>query len=165
VATYAVLLVLIVYVLAPDRSEVSAWGAWLLIALVGLFLARYVSTTYTIDDEHLRAWRILGGRRIRLEEVRRIDYARLRDLAPTGGGLFGLGAWGWRGRMWSPTVGDFDSIYTDAGQGLFVTAGDVPLYLSPSHPEAFARELSRRVRSYTGPLEHDVGALARAEVQ
>lgn len=59
--------------------------------------------------------------------------------------------------MWSPTIGQFDAIYTDPAKGLLVTAGEVPLYLSPRDPDEFARELSRRVRSYTGPLQVDVG--------
>ena len=92
-----------------------------------------------------------------LEEVRRIEYSSLRDLAPTGG-WFGVGSWGWRGRMWSPEVGEFDSVYTDAARGLLVTAGTHPLYLSPSDLEEFAKELSRRVRSSPARCAKDVGS-------
>ncbi len=162
VVTYGILLAAVLYILLPERSVASLTAVYALIALLVFFLARYLSTYYVLDDEHLRAWRLLGGRRIALEEVRRIDYARLRDLAPTGG-WFGVGSWGWRGRMWSAAIGEFDAISTDAALGLLVTAGDVPLYISPNRPEAFARELSRRVRSYTGPLDHDVGALPPAQ--
>ncbi len=154
---YALLLVLVGVLFVPTSMGPPGWGAWVLIGLVGFFLARYLSTTYTLDDVHLRAWRILGGRRVPLEEVRRIEYARLRDLAPTTG-AFSLGSFGWRGRMYSVTIGEFDAVYTDAGSGLLVSAGTVPLFLSPHRREEFARELSRRVRSYTGPLVKDVGA-------
>jgi hypothetical protein len=117
-------------------------------------LVRYLSTTYSIDGVYLHAWRLLGGVRVRLDRVRRIEYVSLRDLSPTGG-IFG--SWGWRGRMWSPLIGRFDAIYTDGARGILVTAGEFPLYFSPHNPDAFARELSRRVRSYTGRLAVDVG--------
>ncbi len=130
------------------------WAPWVIGIFLVASLGRYLSTSYRVDDTSLSAWRVLGGRRVRLDEVRKIEYASLRDLAPTGGLL---GSWGWRGRMWSPVVGRFDSIYTDASRGLLVSAGDVPLYISPRDPEAFARELSRRVRSYSGRLAVDVG--------
>ncbi len=154
VGAYLFLLVLVVAFL-PHSSVITIWWApWVIgIFLVGS-LGRYLSTSYRVDDTSLRAWRVLGGRRVRLDEVRKIEYASLRDLAPTGGLL---GSWGWRGRMWSPVVGRFDSIYTDASRGLLVSAGDVPLYISPRDPEEFARELSRRVRSYSGRLAVDVG--------
>jgi Bacterial PH domain len=129
------------------------WGPWVLTALVVLMLVRYLSTSYRIDEEYLRAWRILGGRRVRLAEVRRIEYASLRDLSP--GGFFA--GWGWRGRMWSPRIGRFDSVHTEARSGILVTPEDEPLYISPREPEAFARELSRRVRSHVGRLTVDVG--------
>ncbi len=130
------------------------WAPWAIGIFLVASLGRYLSTSYRVDDTSLSAWRLLGGRRVRLDEVRKIEYASLRDLAPTGGLL---GSWGWRGRMWSPVVGRFDSIYTDASRGLLVSAGDVPLYISPRDPDAFARELSRRVRSYSGRLAVDVG--------
>lgn len=130
------------------------WATWVLAALIVLFLARYLSTTYSIDDAYLRAWRILGGRRVPLSEVRKIEYSSMRELSPLGG-IFG--SWGWRGRMFSPRIGRFDAIYTDAARGILVTVGDVPMYISPAHPEEFARELSRRVRSYRGRLSVDVG--------
>ena len=59
--------------------------------------------------------------------------------------------------MWSPRVGPFDAIYSDPAHGLLVTAGEIPVYISPVDIDGFARELSRRVRSYTGPLAVDVG--------
>jgi hypothetical protein len=117
------------------------------------FLVRYLSTSYSIDDVYLRAWRIAGGRRIHLADVRKIEVIRLRDLSPTGF----FGSWGWRGRMWSPLIGHFDAIYSDP-TGLLLTADGVPLFISPRHAGEFARELSRRVRSYTGPLAVDAGA-------
>jgi hypothetical protein len=107
-----------------------------------------------MDDLQLRAWRLLGGVRLRLDQVRRIEYVSLRDLSPTGGIL---GSWGWRGRMWSPVIGRFNSIHTDAANGLLITSSEDSLYISPRDQVGFARELSRRVRSYTGRLAVDVG--------
>jgi len=156
IGTYVVLLLLIVFVLIPRESASYLWVPYALAAVILLFLVRYFSTHYTIDDSFLRASRLLGGRRVALEEVRRIEYSALRDLAPTGV-MAAFGPWGWRGRMWSPVIGAFDSVFTDPANGILVTAADFPLYFSPKDPEAFARELSRRVRSYTGPLEVDVG--------
>lgn len=156
IGTYVVLLLIIVFVLIPREPSSSWWVPYALAILIALFLGRYFSTHYTIDDSFLRASRILGGRRVPLEEVRRIEYSALRDLAPSGL-MAALGPWGWRGRMWSPVIGRFDSIFTDPANGILVTGPEYPLYFSPRDPEAFARELSRRVRSYTGPLEVDVG--------
>jgi hypothetical protein len=149
-----VFLLLVVLLILPGNSHSSFW--WLPYALAALLfalLARYLSTSYRIDDRELRARRILGGRRVRLEDVRAIEFSSLRDLSPVGF----FGTWGWRGRMWSPRIGVFDSVQTDPALGLLVTAGDVPLFISPQDPEGFARELSRRVRSYTGRLAVDVG--------
>lgn len=145
----------VVFLFLFDRYAGAVWWApWLISILLLGSLVRYVSTHYRIDELHLVASKVLGGARIRLDEVRRIEYLSLRDLAPTAG-IFG--SWGWRGRMWSPIIGRFDAVYTDSAVGLLVTAGEVPLYLSPRDPGAFARELSRRVRSYTGRLSVDVG--------
>lgn len=130
----------------PFINEILA-GAFL------LFLIRYASTRYWIDADRLRASRLFGSRTVPLEEVRRIEFGNLRDLTPVGL----VGTWGWRGRMWSPTLGSFDAIHT-VSSGLVISAGAVPLFISPRDPASFARELSRRVRSYTGPLEVDVGA-------
>jgi len=156
VVTYAILLVVILVVLVPREPASFLWVPYGLTAVIVFFLARYFSTRYSIDDEHLRATRILGGRRIPLDEIRRIEYSALRDLAPSGMAA-ALGPWGWHGRMWSPVIGHFDSVFTDPSRGLLVTGPGNPLFLTPADPEAFARELSRRVRSYTGPLEKDVG--------
>jgi Bacterial PH domain len=156
VGAYVVLLILIAVLVVPRSAGGYVWVGYFLVAVTALFLVRYFSTRYTLDDTYFVAWRVLGSRRILLEDVRAIEYASLRDLTSTGG-TFGMGSWGWRGRMHSVTIGEFDSIYTDAAQGLLVTAGGFPIYISPHDREAFARELSRRVRSYTGPLEHDVG--------
>lgn len=154
IGTYVVLAALIVYFsYAENAFTTSPWPSYLLLAICVFFLARYLSTIYQLDATRLRAWRILGTRTIRFEDVRKIEYANLRDLGPVG--MFA--SWGYRGRMWSPVLGAFDAIYTES-LGLLVTADKVPLFISPRDPAAFARELSRRVRSYTGPLEVDVGA-------
>jgi Bacterial PH domain len=156
VGAYGFMLILIVVVVAPRSHSSYDWVFYFLLALTLLFLVRYLSTRYSMDDTNLVAWRILGGCKVALEEVRAIEYASLRDLAPTGG-AFGIGSFGWRGRMHSTSIGEFNSIYTDPAAGLLVTAGAYPLYISPKDRDEFARELSRRVRSYTGPLPKDVG--------
>jgi hypothetical protein len=157
VGTYVLLIVLIAVLVLPQTVGDYRWVGYFLLAVTAMFVVRYFSTHYVLDDTHFHASRLLGSRRILLEDVRAIEYASLRNLTSTGG-TFGMGSWGWRGRMHSVDVGEFDSIYTDAAAGLLVTAGAYPVYISPRDRDAFARELSRRVRSYTGPLEKDVGA-------
>lgn len=154
VGAYIFILIVVFLLFRTSGGSSYWWVPWFLGLVIVVLLVRYLSTTYRIDDTDLRAWRIFGNRRIPLEEVRSIEYTALRDLAPVG--MF-QGGWGWRGRMWSPRIGTFDSVYTDASLGLLVTAGSVPLFISPKNPQAFARELSRRVRSYTGRLAVDVG--------
>ena len=145
-------LILVAGLLLP-HSGLALWVLGLILFLFVFFLARYLSTTYSLDDTHLRAWRLAGSRRVRLDTVRRIEYGSMRELSPTGF----LGSWGWRGRMWSPSVGSFDAVYTDPAKGLLVTGEGVPIYISPTDLQEFARELSRRVRSYSGRLQVDVG--------
>ena len=148
-----VVLILVMVLLLPHSGS----GLWVLGVLLGallFFLARYLSTTYSMNDTVLRAWRLGGSRRIHLESVHRIEYGSMRELGGTGF----VGSWGWRGRLWSPFVGPFDAVYTDPVKGIIVTGEGVPIYFSPNDLEKFARELSRRVRSYTGPLDVDVGA-------
>ncbi|HZY71308.1 MAG TPA: hypothetical protein VFF67_10085 [Thermoplasmata archaeon] len=149
---YAILVLALLY--ATTRTPTGDFPviAGLLIGVLLLFLVRFLTTTYVLDSDDLRAVRLLGFRRVHLEEVRKIEFASLRDL---GGGSF-FGGWGWRGRMWSPIIGQFDSIAT-VSQGILVTAGKVPLFVSPRDNSAFARELSRRVRSYRDDLEVDAG--------
>ncbi len=151
VGVYVVLAILLVLIL--PRSTVTVWGLVVILVLLLFFLARYLSTAYWIDSDYLTAFRLAGGRRVRLEDVRRIEAASLRELSPTGF----FGSWGYRGRMWSPRIGDFDSVQTST-KGILVYAGPIPLYITPKHQEEFLRELSRRVRSYRGPLEVDHGA-------
>jgi PH (Pleckstrin Homology) domain-containing protein len=114
-----------------------------LITVLFLFLARNVSTYYVLDDHAIYARRLFGSRTIALEQIRAIEFANLRDLGP----VSFFGGWGWRGRMWSPLIQTFDAIHT-VSPGILVTAGDVPLFVSPKNPEEFAEELSRRARSY-----------------
>jgi len=152
VGTYVFLIILLFLVL-PSAGLRSGWAFEVILLLFIFFLIRYLSTTYSISDTHLRAWRLFGSRRIHLDQVRQIEYSSIRDLGPTGF----IGSWGWRGRMWSPSIGKFDAVYTDPAKGILVTEGDVPLYISPVNLPEFARELSRRVRSYAGRLPVDVG--------
>ncbi|MGA9839851.1 MAG: PH domain-containing protein [Thermoplasmata archaeon] len=150
---YVVIILVLVFVVGRDVYASDPLAVYFAVTVAFFFLARYLSTTYVIDDTYLYARRVVGSRRVALSEVRKIEFMRLRDLAPTGF----FGSWGYRGRMWSPFVGAFDAIYTDPS-GLLVTAGDVPVFISPVRYEAFARELSRRVRSYSGALAIDAGA-------
>lgn len=152
VGVYVVVILLLYFVVARSSFVSNPWVIYVLIVLVLFLLARYFSTGYWIDDTYLHARRILGPRRVLLSEIRKIEYMRLRDLSPTGF----FGAWGYRGRMWSPYIGKFDAIFTDP-TGILVTAGAVPLFISPRNPDAFARELSRRARSYSGSLSVDAG--------
>jgi len=154
IGAYVILTLLIVLVVGRESTPISSWVTLVLLVATLLFLVRYLSVHYVIDDAHLIARTVFGRRRVPLEDVRAIEYASLRDLAPTGGLLASLV---WRGKMYSPTVGEFELVYTEASSGLLVTAGAYPLYISPRRPVEFAKELSRRVRSYTGPLPKDVG--------
>ena len=107
-----------------------------------LYLARYLTTRYRIDDRSLYAYRLFGSRRIPLAEISRIQRTNLRSLAPVGF----IGTWGGRGRVWSPMVGTFDTIHT-VSDGLLIGGSGVPAFISPKAPEEFQRELSRRIRS------------------
>jgi Bacterial PH domain len=152
IAVYVVLGLIIIALGFHGGGLAANWGAVLVLIVIGIFGARYLTTTYLIDADHLTAWRIFGTRRIPLESIRRIEYGNLRDL-----GMVGFfGSWGWRGRVWSPLIGKFDAVYTNTA-GLLITAETIPLFMSPKDPTAFARELSRRVRSYSGRLAADVG--------
>jgi hypothetical protein len=118
------------------------------VAALAIFLARYASTTYTMDADQFLAGRLFGSRSVPLADVRRIELANLRDLGP----VSFWGGWGWRGRTWSAIVGTFDSVHT-VSPGVLVFQGPVPLFVSPKDPVEFATELSRRVRSYNGSVE------------
>jgi hypothetical protein len=152
IGVYVVVVLLLYFVVLPSAITSDPYAIYFLIGITLFLLVRYLSTAYTIDDTFLFARRILGSRRVRLRDIRRIEFYRLRDLSPTGF----FGSWGYRGRMWSPYIGKFDGIYTDP-TGILVSEAEVPLFISPSHPERFARELSRRARSYAGPLTVDHG--------
>ncbi|MCI4334659.1 MAG: PH domain-containing protein [Thermoplasmata archaeon] len=147
VIVFYILLMLIVLgaeFYSPSASYVPYLYPLLEIVLL-LFLLRYATTGYRVDGASLYASRILGGRRIPLEQIRKIQYANLRELGPMGITM----SFGWRGRGWSPTVGKMDSIST-VSRGLLVTAGEVPIFISPVDAIGFRRELSRRVRSAPG---------------
>lgn len=153
IGLYIFLLIVAVIVFPGSSLLLYPWVGWLIVALIVLLLLRYLSTVYFLTPDHLRAFRILGGRKISLDQIRRIQYASLRDLSPVGF----FGSWGYRGRMWSPSIGSFDSAQTNS-MGVLVFAGAHPLFLTPRDRDGFVRELSRRVRSYRGPLEVDHGA-------
>lgn len=140
---YLVLGVVIVYATYHSSFSSNPLVPEFLIAVLFLFLARHVSTYYVLDDRALHARRLFGSRTIQLDQIRMIEFANLRDLGP----VSFFGGWGWRGRMWSPLIQTFDTIHT-VSPGVLVTAGDVPLFVSPKDPERFAEELSRRARSY-----------------
>jgi hypothetical protein len=147
---YLILLALLAYEASRNEFISFPFVAYFLVGLLVLYLARYLSTTYWIDDRRLRAFRLFGGRSLPLAEIRKIEIGNLRDLGP----VSYFHGWGWRGRMWSPIVGKFDSVHT-VSPGLLITASAVPLFVSPREPAAFARELSRRVRSSGGMLVTD----------
>lgn len=148
VILYGLLVVIVVYATSRASFSSNPIVPEVLVAVLFLFLARHVSTYYVLDDRALHARRIFGSRSIPLEQVRMLEFANLRDLGP----VSFFGGWGWRGRMWSPLIQTFDAIHT-VSAGILVTAGDVPLFVSPKHPEEFAAELSRRVRSYNPSVE------------
>ena len=153
VGFYILLVALLLYADSRNPTGGFPFVVTFLIAVILVFLARFLTTEYLLDAEFLRARRLFGSRRVRLEEVRKIEYGNLREL----GGVSFFGGWGWRGRLWSPVVGAFDSIST-VSRGLLVSEGRVPVFISPKDVDGFARELSRRARSYHEELEVDVGA-------
>jgi hypothetical protein len=146
-------ILLLYFVVLKSAIASDPYAVYLLIGATVFLLVRYFSTGYSIDDTFLRARRLVGSRRIPLADIRKIEFIRLRDLSPTGF----FGSWGYRGRMWSPYIGRFDGIYTDP-TGLLISAGTEPLFISPVNSETFARELSRRARSYSASLTVDHGA-------
>jgi len=152
VGVYVVVVLLLYFVVLRSPIASNADAIYFLIAATVFLLLRYLSTGYWIDDTFLHARRILGSRRVPLRDIRKIEFYQLRDLSPTGF----FGSWGYRGRMWSPYIGKFDGIYTDPA-GILVSEATVPLFISPRNPDRFARELSRRTRSYAGPLAVDHG--------
>lgn len=152
VGVYVVLLLLLYFFVLPIGFDSNPLLVYVLMAGTIFLLGRYLTTSYTIDDTNLVAWRILGPRRMPLKEIRKIEFTAMRDLSPTGF----FGSWGYRGRMWSPYIHEFDAVYTDP-TGLLVSGGPYPLFISPTDREAFARELSRRVRSFPGGLTVDDG--------
>jgi len=142
-------------VLFAYRGSISVpWAFEFLAAVLLVYLGRYVSTYYVLDADHLKARRLFGSRTIRFEDIRAVQLANLRDLGPVGL----VGTWGWRGRVWSPIIGSFETVHT-VSPGVLVTAGKVPLFVSPRDPVAFARELSRRSRSWGVELPVDPGAM------
>jgi hypothetical protein len=148
-----IVLILLLYFIVLNSPLATNHTLVVVLILATIFLMfRYATTRYTIDDSMLRARRILGAGRMPLSDIRKIEYMSLRDLSPTGF----FGSWGYRGRMWSPYIGAFNAVYTDP-VGVLITGGPYPLFISPRNREEFVRELSRRVRSYSGPLSVDVG--------
>jgi hypothetical protein len=159
VGFYLVLVGILIYLNGVSSFSVPSFPALLAVILL-VYLARYASTRYVMDSDTLIAGRLFGSRRVHLEQIRRVELANLRDLGPVGL----LGTWGWRGRVWSPTIGTFDCIHT-VSPGVLVSVGAVPMFLSPRDPMGFARELSRRARSWGVELEPDappVSARGRA---
>jgi PH (Pleckstrin Homology) domain-containing protein len=142
VVFYLILIVAITYLGAYRLT--SSLVAEVLVAALILYLGRYISTRYWLSPRTFGAVRLFGSRRIPIEEIRHVERANLRELAP----VSFIGSWGWRGRMWSPRIGPFDTVHT-VSDGLLVSGGSgVPVFISPKDPEGFVSELSRRVRSY-----------------
>lgn len=142
VAFYLILIFVIAY-LGTYRLATPLVAEVLVAALI-IYLGRYLSTRYLLGPRIFVAARLFGSRRIPIEEIRHVEPANLRDLAP----VSFIGSWGWRGRMWSPQIGPFDTVHTSS-EGLLVSGGGgVPVFISPKDSAAFVSELSRRVRSY-----------------
>lgn len=142
VAFYLILILAITY-LGTYRLTTPLIAEVLVAALI-VYLGRYLSTRYLLGSRTFIAARLFGSRRMPIEEIRHVEPANLRDLAP----VSFIGSWGWRGRMWSPRIGPFDTVHTSS-EGLLVSGGEgVPVFISPKDPTAFVSELSRRVRSY-----------------
>jgi hypothetical protein len=149
-------LFLVILLLVAGRNNVFVNIPYLTVILSAallVFLARYLSTRYWMDSEYVGVWRLFGSRKVRLDDIRKIEFANLRDLGPVGI----IGTWGWRGRVWSPVVGRFDATNT-VSEGILIASGQAGLFISPKNPIEFARELSRRARSYDVVLETDAGA-------
>lgn len=142
------LLLLLAILFEFPRLGIAPTAVYLMAAVLAIYLGRELSVFYTIDEERLNAWRIFGWRRVPLESIRRVEPVSLRDLSPTGF----FGNWGWRSRRWSPQVGKFDSVYT-FHRGLLVVTDDVPLFISPARPNAFAKVLARHVERAGGRLD------------
>jgi len=148
---YLVLMGALVYL--GSYHLINPLVAEVLVAALILYLGRYLSTRYRLDAHTFAALRLFGSRRIPLEDIRHAVPANLRDLAP----VSFIGSWGWRGRMWSPRIGPFDTVHTTS-EGLLISGGDmVPVFISPKDPEAFLVELSRRVRSYHPDVDLESG--------
>jgi Bacterial PH domain len=154
IIVFYLLLIAVITYLGAYRIMNEVIAEVLDVALI-VYLGRYMSTRYRLTPYTFAASRLFGSRRIPIEEIRRVVPANLRDLAPASF----FGSWGWRGRMWSPQIGPFDTVHT-ASEGLLVSGGTgVPVFISPTDPDGFATELSRRVRSY----HPDVDILGSAE--
>ncbi|MFZ0831165.1 MAG: PH domain-containing protein [Thermoplasmata archaeon] len=152
IGLYLVLMGLLAY-LGSERL-LNALVAEALVAALVLYLGRYLSTRYRLTHYSFMALRLFGSRRIPLEEIRHASHASLRDLAP----VSFIGSWGWRGRMWSPRMGHFDTVHTTS-EGLLISGGEgVPVFISPQDPDAFLAELSRRVRSYNPDIDIETTA-------
>lgn len=134
---YVILIVLIDLEIA--RLGISVFATDLLIAILLIYLLRDLSIVYTVDTDHLNAWRLFGWRRVPLDSIRLVERRSLRELAPVGI----IGTWGWRSRLWSPREGRFDAIHT-FHDGLLVHGEGVPLFISPRDPDGFARLLNAR---------------------
>ena len=145
--TVGVYLFLIVVLLAllPRLGEPVTY---FLVAVLAVYLIRYLSVQYVLSEEALYANRLFGSRRIPLGSIRKIQLTSLRDISP----VSWFGSWGWRSRMWSPVVGKFDSIST-VHAGLMVYGPGVPVFISPADPERFGAELSRRVAARAPGVE------------
>lgn len=144
-AAYGVVILLLVLVEGRVGEDVTI----LLVGALMVYLARYLSVSYTIAEGRLIAWRIFGWRSVPLDSIHRVELTSLRDLSP----VSWVGTWGWRSRMWSPDLGAFDAISTDH-RGLMIHGDDVPFFISPRDPEAFGRALVERVEGLDAVVPH-----------
>jgi hypothetical protein len=152
---YAFLILIMVWVYLRGSADiVSSYLVPFILLLLIVYYIRYMSTHYRIDGRSFYASRLFGSRKLALRNIRKVQRANLREL----GGIGMLGTWGWRGRVWSPILGPYDTVHTTS-EGLLVTGLKVPVFISPRDPEAFQRELVRRVRAESGDEPPDTGPL------
>jgi hypothetical protein len=132
-----VLLTIVVAVLTLDRS-IPEYAGLFLGGLLVLYLGRLLSLSYSIRDGVLRAQRLFGTRHAELKDIRKVEPRSLRDISP----VSFVGGWGWRSRMWSPVIGNFDNL-SSIHRGLMIYAGEVPFFISPRDPDAFLDVLQK----------------------
>lgn len=152
VGTY-IFFVIVILILWHYRT-IPEDGAIALVALLLVYLGRFLSLTYKIEDGQVKALRLFGSRREPLSSVRKVEVDSLRNLSP----VSMLGGWGWRSRMWSPHIGAFDNLST-IHQGVIVYADGAPFFISPKDIDGFLKQLDESCGGKLLNLGRDEGPL------